>query len=153
MYGGDGSDRVEGGNGDDIVDGGAGNDRVYGGHEVTSGTGSNDSTDNDVLTGGAGADTFAFYMARFEWTHEFWRDDTVHHSGHDTITDFDVAEDRIDVSAHREANTGGADLLDFARIVDDAVQIGDDLLLDFGRDTVTLLDVDLDELTFDHFLF
>jgi hypothetical protein len=86
-------------------------------------------------------------------THEFWRDDTLHYSGHDTIIDFDVAEDRLDVSAHREADTSQANLLDFARIIDDAVQVGDDLLLDFGRDTVTLLDVDVDELSFDHFLF
>jgi Ca2+-binding RTX toxin-like protein len=153
VYGGDDADRIEGGNGDDLVDGGEGDDRVYGGHEVTSGTGAEDASDNDVLTGGAGADTFAFYAARFVPTHEFWRDDTLHYSGHDTITDFDVTEDRLDVSAHREADTSQANLLDFARIIDDAVQVGDDLLLDFGRDTVTLLDVDVDELTFDHFLF
>jgi hypothetical protein len=33
------------------------------------------------------------------------------------------------------------------------VQVGDDLLLDVGRDTVTLLDVKLNGLTFDHFIF
>ena len=77
----------------------------------------------------------------------------MHNSGHDTITDFDVARDRIDVTAHREANTSQADLLDFARIIDNAVQIGDDMLLDFGRDTVTLLDVNVNQLTFDHFIF
>ena len=43
--------------------------------------------------------------------------------------------------------------LDFARIIDNAVQVGDDLLLDFGRDTVTLLDANVNELTFDHFIF
>lgn len=153
IYGGNGLDRVEGGKGDDVLDGGEGNDRVYGGYHVASGLGSDDGTDNDVLTGGVGGDTFVFYASRSAWTHEFYRDDIVDSSGNDTVTDFDVARDRIDVSAHYEADTSQADLLDFARIIDDAVQIDDDLLLDFGRDTVTLLDVDVRELAFDHFLF
>ncbi|WP_394543132.1 M10 family metallopeptidase C-terminal domain-containing protein [Azorhizophilus paspali] len=67
----DGADRLDGGAGNDILDGGAG---------------------RDTLTGGAGADTFRF-SAR-EDSHR-----TTSASFTDLITDFDPAQDRIDLSA------------------------------------------------------
>lgn len=62
-----GNDTVFAGAGDDTIDGGGGND------DLTGGEG------NDTLTGGAGADDFIFASG----------------FGIDTITDFDLAQDRL----------------------------------------------------------
>ena len=67
-----GNDKLAGKKGDDVIDGGAGNDRITGGQG------------DDSLTGGSGNDKFWYGMAG---------------AGHDTITDFTVGEDRIDVKA------------------------------------------------------
>ncbi|UTW56216.1 calcium-binding protein [Kordiimonas sp. SCSIO 12610] len=70
VNGGDGDDELFSGGAVDTVDGGAGNDTIYGGG------------DDDLFTGGSGADTFAFFDG----------------NGNDTITDFDTAEDTIDLN-------------------------------------------------------
>lgn len=78
ILGGGGNDRVEGRGGRDLVEGGDGNDTVLGGDGddlLNGGSGT------DVMTGGAGRDWFAFYAG----------------DGRDTITDFNVSEDVIDV--------------------------------------------------------
>ena len=67
IYGRGGWDTIYGGAGDDVIDGGAGRDKIVGG------------AGDDTLTGGSGADIFYF-----------WED-----HGTDTITDFNVAEDKI----------------------------------------------------------
>ena len=67
IYGRGGWDIIYGGAGDDIIDGGAGRDSIVGG------------TGDDTLTGGSGSDIFYF-----------WED-----HGTDTVTDFNVAEDKI----------------------------------------------------------
>ncbi len=72
LIGGMGSDRLVGGMGSDRLVGGMGSDRLVGGMGA------------DVLTGGAGADRF---IRKYSNT------------GVDTITDFNVAEDSIFVSA------------------------------------------------------
>ncbi len=69
LLGGGGNDWLEGGSGDDTLLGGAGRDTLIGGQGT------------DVLTGGADADTYVF-MQGF---------------GHDTITDFQPGQDRIDL--------------------------------------------------------
>ncbi len=85
----DGADTLFGGGGNDMLDGGAGNDTLFGGSgadTLVGGDGNdniNGGADNDILTGGNGADTFKFA--------------TDH--GDDTITDFDTAIDRLDLSA------------------------------------------------------
>lgn len=80
LYGGQGSDTLKGdagndvlynGAGDDSVDGGSGDDRIWAG------------AGDDTLTGGAGEDTFIFGA----------------NTGNDVITDFDQAEDSLDLSA------------------------------------------------------
>ncbi|MBD3753872.1 MAG: hypothetical protein IE935_15985, partial [Micrococcales bacterium] len=79
ILGGGGNDHIEGRGGRDLVEGGAGNDSVNGGDGddlINGGSGT------DSLTGGAGRDWFAFYAG----------------DGADTITDFNVDEDVIDVS-------------------------------------------------------
>jgi Ca2+-binding RTX toxin-like protein len=87
IYGGAGDDFIYGGPGNDVIYGGAGNDFIFGGtsintlkvvdgHEVTE-------IGYDVMTGGAGADTFA------------WDFSSIQH-GHDLITDFSLGEgDRL----------------------------------------------------------
>ncbi|MCC5972440.1 MAG: calcium-binding protein, partial [Rubellimicrobium sp.] len=74
-----GDDTLTGGTGNDRLNGGAGDDRLFGGAGddiILSGRGSN------VMTGGTGADTFVLSA-----------------SGQvNTITDFNPAEDRIDLS-------------------------------------------------------
>ncbi|MEM9782994.1 MAG: calcium-binding protein, partial [Pseudomonadota bacterium] len=79
---------------------------------------------NDVLTGGEGADVFAFEIG----------------DGIDTIVDFEVGVDRIEVSDF------GPDF-DLASA---ATQDGDDVVISFGNDTAARLqNVQLDELTSD----
>jgi Ca2+-binding RTX toxin-like protein len=76
--------------GDDILTGGAGNDKLRGkqGNDTLVGNAGDDiligGIGNDILTGGAGADRF------FRWRST---------TGIDTITDFQVGEDTLRVSA------------------------------------------------------
>lgn len=87
--GGRGDDDLRGGKDDDMLVGGAGNDVLSGGTGadwLQGGSGDDILTggrQGDVLTGGAGADTFVI----------------VSRARGETITDFDVAEDMLDVSA------------------------------------------------------
>ena len=79
IRGGSGNDSINGDAGNDLVLGGAGNDTIAGGEgndTILGGTG------DDSLTGGSGEDTFLF----------------IENSGNDTITDFDVDDDIIDLS-------------------------------------------------------
>ena len=97
-FGGEGDDRIEGGDGNDDLYGEEGNDALFGeaGHDRLFGGEGSDTLDggtgndllvggegDDRLTGGAGADTFVF---------------TPDH-GDDTIADFAVGEDLIDLSS------------------------------------------------------
>jgi Ca2+-binding RTX toxin-like protein len=74
------NEQLFGGAGNDTLNGGAGNDVLVGG------------TGSDKLTGGSGADVF-----RFTSPLDSYRTDTT--SSSDQILDFDVAADKIDVSA------------------------------------------------------
>ena len=86
----DGYDELFGFAGDDLLDGGPGDDELFGaeGDDTLSGGPGDDFLDgregDDTLTGGPGRDVFAYYAES--------------HNGHDTIMDFDVAEDRISLS-------------------------------------------------------
>ncbi len=79
IYGGKGNDLISGGKGDDRLFGGKGNDLIYGddGDDLIQG-----GQGNDVLTGGKGKDRFQFAPG----------------AGTDTITDFTVGEDVIELS-------------------------------------------------------
>lgn len=79
LIGGNGNDTIDGGSGNDTLHGGIGNDTLLGGigdDLLVGGAG------NDTMTGGVGADDF-FFTAD---------------NGKDTITDFVVATDDINVS-------------------------------------------------------
>lgn len=83
LSGDDGLDTLNSGDGDDLLAGNAGNDDLNGdagADTLAGGDGSND------LTGGAGADSFVIATSEEETT--------------DTIHDFSVGEDTIDLSAH-----------------------------------------------------
>ena len=89
IYGGEGNDLLRGGSGDDSIYGGEGHDSIFGddGDDELYGGAGNDTIfggrGDDTITGGAGEDTFAYYSVD---------------SGNDTITDFNVDEDTIDLS-------------------------------------------------------
>ncbi|MGI2202230.1 VCBS domain-containing protein, partial [Shewanella baltica] len=84
-----GNDILIGGTGNDILSGGTGNDTLSGGlgNDILSGGEGNDTLigglGNDTLTGDSGADTFVWRYAE---------------SGTDHITDFNVNEDKLDLS-------------------------------------------------------
>ncbi|WP_394391187.1 Ig-like domain-containing protein [Shewanella woodyi] len=80
LKGGDGSDILFGQGGNDELHGGAGNDQLFGGNgddSLIPGLG------DDILTGGQGEDTFVWNQG-----------DT----GNDHITDFKIADDKLDLS-------------------------------------------------------
>ena len=152
---GEGNDRVGGGYGNDTIDGEGGNDVLYGnsgddlvtggeGNDQLGGGEGNDTLDgeegddrlsgnagDDVLTGGTGADTFSFEDAQ----------------GNDTITDFDIDEDLIDL-----VKLPGVDSFDDLTIT----QAGNDAVIDlteYGAGQITFQNVDISELTADQFSF
>jgi Ca2+-binding RTX toxin-like protein len=90
LYGGAGTDTLVGGTGHDALNGGTGNDFLYGNadHDVLNGGNGDDvlrgDTGVDTLTGGIGFDTFKFAGD----------EDSV-----DTITDFEVGFDKIDLTS------------------------------------------------------
>ena len=102
----------------DDFTGGDGDDIIEGG------------TTDDTLTGGGGADTFVFDQD----------------SGHDTITDFTVGTDKIDLSAFTDISATWGII---------GYQAGDDavLMLGFnGGGTITLKGVRLDDLSASDFI-
>src|SRR3546814_19760497 len=74
LYGNGGNDRLYGGKGDDYLDGGSGYDRVHGG------------AGDDFLIGGSDKDLFVFGRG----------------DGHDTIADFEIGKDAIDLRDLRQ---------------------------------------------------
>ncbi len=97
-----GADVVWGGLDGDDIDGGADNDTLYGeaGNDVLKGGAGNDILDggagSEILTGGAGKDLFVFRGdLKIDWDKgEVWFDlgRKGAQSGHDSITDFNVAD-------------------------------------------------------------
>lgn len=109
-----GDDRLEGGAGNDNLDAGAGNDTLWGGQG------------NDTLRGGDGRDSFVVKSGD---------------GGTDTVMDFSVANDRIDVSGLGIASL--ADALSGAS--------GNKIVL--GGTTMVLNNVAMAALTADNFVF
>jgi Ca2+-binding RTX toxin-like protein len=82
LSGGDNNDRLYGGRGNDKLDGGSGNDYLYG------------EFGKDVLRGGSGRDKFVFDVSPSK-------------SNVDTIADFSVKDDRIDLARSIFTKVGG----------------------------------------------
>lgn len=131
LSGGSGNDRLIGESGDDLLNGGTGRDRLSGGVGADTMEG---GVGNDILSGGQGADTFIFADGH----------------GQDTIRDFGVTgnQDRIDLSGLTRFDDYDDDLVPRIRQQDDNV------LIKFGNgDSILILDVSLDDLNAEHFLF
>ena len=103
------------------VTGGAGDDRIYG------------TRDDDTMTGGGGADTFVFDQR----------------SGDDTITDFDTADDRIDLTQFETSITWTELSAEISATQDGSGTVID--LSEWGGGTVTLEGVAPGDLTADMF--
>ncbi|WP_119711976.1 M10 family metallopeptidase C-terminal domain-containing protein [Arsenophonus endosymbiont of Aleurodicus floccissimus] len=93
LFGSDSNDMLFGNNGDDKLSGGKGNDILFGGcgNDHLFGDSGNDNLYGDKgadrLTGGEGNDTFNYLSL----------DDSLSESP-DTITDFEMGKDKIDIS-------------------------------------------------------
>ena len=98
LYGGDGNDKLYGGDGNDILYGGDGNDKLYGGtgDDILIG-----GKGNDTLYGGEGHDTFKWQPGDY---------------GKDVIKDFNIHEDKIDLTELLEGIKGN--FSDFVNISD-----------------------------------
>jgi Ca2+-binding RTX toxin-like protein len=118
-------------NGNDRLSGRGGNDNLLGmnGNDILSGQGGNDS-----LLGGAGADTFLFQNGY----------------GQDTITDFNISQ-----SGERIALSAVSTITDFSDLSSNHLdQSGSNTIINDGQgNTITLLGVNMSDLTADDFLF
>ncbi len=105
LRGGDGNDSLDGGDGNDALRGQVGNDTLLGGagNEFLDGGDGDDflngGNGDDFIVGGAGKDTFFFGAS----------------SGQDQISDFFVADDKIQVAASLGFSNGAAVLAAITR--------------------------------------
>ena len=147
--GGRGNDRAFGGRGNDYLGGGAGRDKLFGqsgkdvlvadaGRDRLLGGSGRDTLEggkgDDFLRGGGGADTFYFSNK----------------DGSDVIADFnaDARREKIDLSDVRSIRN----FRDLSR--NHMEQDGEDIVIDDNRGTtITLLDVDIQDLDRSDFLF
>ena len=144
LGGGAGNDKLDGGDnddllwgrfGDDTVDGGTGDDMLYNGEgsdTVMGGTGDDTlwaGAGDDVLSGGSGEDVFIFGAA----------------SGNDTISDFELANDSLDL---QYSGAGFDALADVQAAASDTTQNGQaGLLIDLGNgQSVFLIGLDTGDL-------
>ena len=138
LFGGEGADVLDGGEGDDLLLGGEGNDTLTGGageDMLIGGEG------DDELTGGGDADTFVFGED----------------NGSDTITDFDTANDKIDLTTFDASITWAQLSAVISAIEDDPntpeIESGTTIdLSSFGGGTITLEGVTSTDLTADMFI-
>ncbi len=138
IYASYGNDEVHGNSGADTIWGGSGNDTITsgGGHDQIRGAAGNDILNgqwgNDTLSGGADSDTFVFSV------------------GQDVVQDFAVAgaSDQVDLSAVTS-------ITDFADLsASHLSQSGADAVIDdLGGNTMTLLNVDINDLLASDFIF
>ena len=161
-YGGNGSDWISGGSGEDksfgqadadFLQGDAGNDELYGGGasdilfggseaDTMAGDAASDllrgDLGADVLTGGDGADVFLY---------RYFSDSKVNASQRDTITDFEVGVDKIDL-CNMDANRSiaGDQAFDFIGVAgfNGADSIGDVRWQVVAAGTMVAVDVNAD---------
>ncbi|EFO34067.1 proprotein convertase P [Roseibium sp. TrichSKD4] len=138
-FGGENTDDVSGESGNDYLNGKDGNDYLYGGSgadRIIGGEGADwleGNSGSDLLVGGAGDDTF-YFGYNFDM---------------DTIADFQAGPAAGDVIQLDNLRVSS-----FEEAVALAEQQENDVVFDFGRgDTLTLLGVNLSNLTSDDFWF
>lgn len=161
-YGGNDGDRIRGGlgddtfygdNGADYLQGDAGNDMLFGGNasDILFGGTSADTMEGgdgrdffrgdlgaDVLTGGAGADVFIY---------RFYSDSKTNTSQRDTITDFEVGVDKIDLSnMDADRSVAGNQAFNFIGVAgfNGADSVGDVRWQAVGAGTMIAVDVNGD---------
>ena len=127
MFGGGNSDNMMGGDGDDMLNGAWGADRLVGGlgDDVLNG-----GTGRDTYIGGGGADTFVFAINhgidRIKWMR---------------------ADDTIDIARLNDIANWN-DL-----VANHMTQVGADTVIDTGEGTITIVGMDMDDLTAANFIF
>ncbi|MGH1422179.1 MAG: M10 family metallopeptidase C-terminal domain-containing protein [Hyphomonas sp.] len=138
LDGGNGNDDLSGGAGDDILAGRAGNDTLDGsiGNDILAGHAGDDhlfgGEGDDVLVGGGDNDTFQFAT------------DTS--NGIDTISDFTIGEDIIDLQ--------GSAFSSFADVSAAMTSSGSDTVISFGANgSVTLSNISMASLSASDFTF
>ena len=122
LKGSSGKDKLWGGKGHDTLKGGKGNDKLWGdrGNDTLKG-----GKGNDSLWGGKGNDTFVFGK----------------NSGKDTVHDFNVKKDTLQIAKGLNGIKKASDVLDHA------TQKGKDVVIDLGKgNKITLKDVKLADL-------
>lgn len=114
-----GNDVLRGGTGNDTISGNAGNDTIYGdaGADVINGGAGDDS-----LSGGAGRDTFTFSTS----------------FGNDTINDFTVGFDSIDLSA--------LSIADYTALLAATADVSGNAVITLSGNTITLTGVTKSQL-------
>lgn len=137
LHGGAGNDTVYAAEGNDMVTGGSGNDNLFSGSgtDTVDGGGGNDTLwgggGDDSFTGGSGNDLFIFSAGH----------------GDDTVTDFNVADDTL------QLNNTTTDFISSADVSAASSMVSGNLVIDLGGgDSVTLVGLDLDDIaqmTFD----
>ena len=148
LWGDEGDDELHGGSGADDLDGHDGNDVLYGdaGRDQLEGDSGDDvlygGTGDDDLIGGNGEDIFVFEQ-------DVDGNNTVA-MGNDTIWDFEIGIDRIDLD--------DTDVRRFSEIDDNdgdfyMVQAGDDTVIHLYDEVITLRDIDKDDLSSSDFIF
>ena len=164
LSGDDGNDTIDGGQGDDKISGGSENDTLDGGsgNDLLQGGTGDDSLQGgagtDKLVGGAGEDTIAGgagndHIWGGNWTADNASDTFVYAKGggQDTIHDFEVQNDQIDLSAYdlsyediqsRIINHGWATEINLEGIDKSA-----------GGDKILLKSIDPNELDESNFIF
>ncbi len=132
MLGGNGGDRLEGNLGEDTLDGGAGDDELFGGNGAFDDT-LIGGAGNDSLRGEAGSDSFVFEDG----------------FGNDTIYDFNAfdAAEKIDLVAVTAIS-------DYADLTANHMQdVGVDVVITDGSNTITILNAQEADLGSDDFVF
>ncbi len=128
MFGGTENDRLVGGGGNDVLSGDAGDDKLFGNSGADRLDGGQGA---DALSGGGGVDVFIFKIA----------------SGFDTVADFAVNVDKLDVSAY-----GFGTFAEIAPLLSDGAA-GAEIALNGAADVVRLTGVAVIDLDAADFLF
>ena len=121
----DSIESLHGSNYNDLLYGDDGDNQISGreGSDRITGRGG-----NDVLTGGGGRDFFVFYA----------------NSGRDVVMDFEIGVDRLVLK--------GKGFTSLSEALDAFVQQGDNAVLETGADRLTLLGIDINDLTINDIL-